>query len=95
MGLPILAVAFVATLFIKELPLRNRAFADEDAVSKEMLRSANQSSSEGVHSLDQATSDTVKAKLLLTGLSRVPSIQDRVRRWRVSRPCCGGLCARS
>jgi MFS family permease len=69
MGLPILAVAFVATLFIKELPLRNRAFADEDAVSKEMLRSANQSSSEGVHSLDQATSDTVKAKLLLTGLS--------------------------
>src|SRR5215212_7039944 len=41
-ALPILAVAFVATLFIKELPLRNTAFADEDA-GKEMLRSANQS----------------------------------------------------
>jgi hypothetical protein len=47
-GLPILAVAFLATLFIKELPLRNAAFADEDA-GKEMLRSANQSVPEGVH----------------------------------------------
>jgi EmrB/QacA subfamily drug resistance transporter len=47
-GLPILAVAFLATLFIEELPLRNTAFADEDA-SKEMLRSANQSAPEGVH----------------------------------------------
>ncbi|MDQ3833429.1 MAG: MFS transporter [Actinomycetota bacterium] len=47
-GLPILAVAFLATLFIKELPLRNVAFADEDA-GKEMLRSANQSVPEGVH----------------------------------------------
>jgi EmrB/QacA subfamily drug resistance transporter len=69
MGLPILALAFVATLFIKELPLRNTAFADEDAVSKEVLRSANQTAPEGVHGLDQATNDTVKAKLLLTGLS--------------------------
>jgi len=47
-GLPILAVAFLATLFIKELPLRNMAFADEDA-GKEMLRSANQSVPEGAH----------------------------------------------
>src|SRR5919107_721431 len=69
MGLPILAVAFVATLFIRELPLRNTAFADEDAVDKEILKSANQSAPEGVHGLDQATNDTVKAKLLLTGLS--------------------------
>jgi hypothetical protein len=67
-ALPILAVAFVATLFIKELPLRNTAFADEDA-GKEMLRSANQSVPEGVHGLDQATNGTVKRKLLLTGLS--------------------------
>jgi EmrB/QacA subfamily drug resistance transporter len=67
-ALPILAVAFVATLFIKELPLRNTAFADEDA-GKEMLRSANQSAPEGVHGLDQATNGTVKEKLLLTGLS--------------------------
>ena len=56
MGLPILAVAFLATLFIKELPLRNTAFADEDA-GKKMLRSANQSAPEGVHSSDQATND--------------------------------------
>ena len=69
MGLPILAVAFGATLFIKELPLRNTAFADEDAVSKEMFKSTNQSAPEGVRGLDQDTNDTVKAKLLLTGLS--------------------------
>ena len=67
-ALPILAVAFVATLFIKELPLRDTAFADEDA-GKEMLRSANQSVPEGVHGLDPATNGTGKRKLLLTGLS--------------------------
>ena len=67
-ALPILAVAFLATLFIKELPLRDTAFADEDA-GKEMLRSANQSAPEGVHGLDQATNSTGKGKLLLTGLS--------------------------
>jgi hypothetical protein len=67
-ALPILAVAFVATLFIKELPLRDTAFADEDA-GKEMLRSANQNVPEGVHGSDRATNGTVKGKLLLTGLS--------------------------
>ena len=67
-ALPILAVAFVATLYIRELPLRDTAFADEDA-DKEMLRSANQSAPEGVHGLDRATNGTVKEKLLLTGLS--------------------------
>jgi len=67
-ALPILAVAFVATLYIRELPLRDTAFADEDA-GKEMLRSANQSAPEGVHGLDRATNGTVKEKLLLTGLS--------------------------
>jgi hypothetical protein len=30
-GIPIIAVAFVATLFIKELPLRTVAFVDEEA----------------------------------------------------------------
>ena len=67
-ALPILAVAFVATLFIRELSLRDTAFADEDA-GKEMLKSANQSLSESVHGLDRATNGTVKEKLLLTGLS--------------------------
>ena len=67
-ALPILAVAFVATLYVRELPLRDTAFADEDA-GKEMLRSANQSAPEGVHGLDRATNGTVKEKLLLTGLS--------------------------
>jgi EmrB/QacA subfamily drug resistance transporter len=55
-ALPILAVAFVATLFIKELPLRNTAFADEDA-GKEMLRSANQSVPEGVHASSKGAND--------------------------------------
>jgi EmrB/QacA subfamily drug resistance transporter len=45
-GIPILAVAFVASLFIKALPLRNVAFVDAD---KEMLRNANQGTSEGVY----------------------------------------------
>jgi MFS family permease len=67
-ALPILAVAFVATLFIKELPLRDTAFADEDAAGKEMHRSANQSVPEGVHGSDRATNGTVKGKLLLMGL---------------------------
>ena len=31
-GLPIIALAFVATLFIKELPLRTKAFVDEEDV---------------------------------------------------------------
>jgi MFS family permease len=67
-GLPILAVAFLATLFIKELPLRNTAFADEDA-SKEMLRSANQSAPEGVHRWTQIA-DGAWDKLL-TGVALV------------------------
>jgi EmrB/QacA subfamily drug resistance transporter len=45
-GIPILAVAFVASLFIKALPLRSVAFVDAE---KEMLQSANQSASEGVY----------------------------------------------
>jgi hypothetical protein len=45
-GIPILAVAFVASLFIKALPLRSVAYVDAD---KEMLRSANQSAPEGAY----------------------------------------------
>ncbi len=45
-GIPILAVAFVASLFIKALPLRSVAFVDAD---EEMLRNANQGTSEGVY----------------------------------------------
>jgi EmrB/QacA subfamily drug resistance transporter len=47
-GVPIVAVAFIASLFIKELPLRTKAFADEDA-DKEMPRSANQNAAEAAH----------------------------------------------
>jgi hypothetical protein len=76
-ALPILAVVFVATLFIKELPLRDTAFADEDA-GKEMLRSANQSAPEGVHGLDQADQQYRERKAAANGaLSRVLGIQDR------------------
>jgi MFS family permease len=35
-GLPIIAVAFIATLFIKELPLRTRAFVDEEVGGPEV-----------------------------------------------------------
>ena len=45
-GIPILAVAFVASLFIKALPLRSVAFVDAE---KEMLRNANQSAPEGAY----------------------------------------------
>jgi EmrB/QacA subfamily drug resistance transporter len=55
-ALPILTVAFIATLFIKELPLRNTAFADEDP-GKQMLRSANQSVPEGVHASSEGTNE--------------------------------------
>jgi hypothetical protein len=67
-ALPILAVAFLATLFIKELPLRNTAFADEDA-GKEMLRNANQSAPEGVHSRAQATNAATEGNLLQMGVA--------------------------
>ena len=33
-GLPIVALALVASAFIKELPLRDTAYADEDAESE-------------------------------------------------------------
>ena len=66
-GLPILAVAFLATLFIKALPLRNTAFADQDD-SKEMLRSANQSAPEGVH-VGAQVANGAEDKLLLTGVA--------------------------
>ena len=45
-GIPILAVAFVASLFIKALPLRNVAYVDAD---KEMLRNSNQGAAEGIY----------------------------------------------
>ena len=67
-GLPMLAVAFLATLFIRELPLRNTAFADEDA-GKEMLRSANQSAPEGIHGQAQTVNGAAGDKLLLSGVT--------------------------
>jgi hypothetical protein len=39
-------VAFVASLFIKALPLRNVAYVDAD---KEMLRNSNQGAAEGIY----------------------------------------------
>lgn len=48
-GLPIIAVAFIATLFIRELPLRTKAFADETA-GERVLEETNQSAAEGIHS---------------------------------------------
>ena len=47
-GLPIIALAFVATLFTNELPLRTKAFVDEDA-GERMLTDTEQSAAEGAH----------------------------------------------
>src|SRR5215207_10020650 len=41
-GLPIIALAFVATLFIKELPLRTKAFVDEEDVGSPEDATANE-----------------------------------------------------
>jgi EmrB/QacA subfamily drug resistance transporter len=68
-ALPILAVAFIASLFIKELPLRNTAFADEDA-GQQMLRSENQSVPEGVHASIASTNGRSDNLLPETGLDR-------------------------
>ncbi|MBV9455112.1 MAG: hypothetical protein JOZ19_13500 [Rubrobacter sp.] len=47
-GIPIVAVALIASLFIKELPLRTKAFADE-AAAQEMARSKDQGAAEATH----------------------------------------------
>ena len=40
-GLPIIAIAFVATLFIRELPLRTKAFIDEDTEKQTLAATSN------------------------------------------------------
>jgi hypothetical protein len=50
-GLLIVGVALVASTFIKELPLRDTAFADEDA-EKQDLDEPNQSAPEGAYTPD-------------------------------------------
>src|SRR5215210_1326609 len=62
-GIPILAVALVATLFIKALPLRSVAFVDAE---KEMLRNANQGTSEGVYE-GASTTDESRDSLAFRG----------------------------
>jgi hypothetical protein len=62
-GIPILIVAFVATLFIKALPLRSVAFVDAE---KEMLRNANQGTPEGVYK-GASTTDGSRNSLAFTG----------------------------
>jgi EmrB/QacA subfamily drug resistance transporter len=56
-GVPIVAVAFIASLFIKELPLRTKAFADE-ATAQEIPRSADhQDATEAAHTSSTQTKD--------------------------------------
>jgi EmrB/QacA subfamily drug resistance transporter len=62
-GIPILAVALVATLFIKALPLRSIAFVDAE---KEMLRNANQGTPEGVYE-GASTTDGSRESLAFRG----------------------------
>jgi hypothetical protein len=63
-GIPILAVALVATLFIKALPLRSVAFVDAE---KEMLRNANQGTPEGVYEGGASTTDGGRGSLAFSG----------------------------
>lgn len=64
-GLPIIGVALVASILIKELPLRTTAFADADA-GKVVLQGENQSAPEGVHAQVNAP---VGRDLILAGLT--------------------------
>jgi EmrB/QacA subfamily drug resistance transporter len=51
-GLLIIGTALLGSIFIKELPLRDTAFADEDA-GKYILDELNQSTADGVYSSDR------------------------------------------
>src|ERR671939_566974 len=57
-GVPIVAVAFIASLFIKELPLRTKAFADED-VGQEISRSIEQGVPEAAQTAIIQTNDRI------------------------------------
>jgi hypothetical protein len=52
-GLVIIGVALAASIFIKELPLRDTAFADEDA-GKSVLGEPSQSAAEGMYARDRS-----------------------------------------
>jgi hypothetical protein len=52
MGLAIIGVGLAASIFIKELPLRNTAFADEDA-GERVLAEPNQGAAEGAYAPDR------------------------------------------
>ena len=51
-GLLIIGVALMGSIFIKELPLRETAFADENA-GKHVLEELNQSTAEGAYGSDR------------------------------------------
>jgi hypothetical protein len=52
-GLVIIGVALVASIFIKEMPLRETAFADEDA-GERVLAEPDRSSAEGAYAPDRS-----------------------------------------
>src|ERR671939_953374 len=64
-GVPIVAVAFIASLFIKELPLRTKAFADED-VGQEISRSIDQGVPEAAQTAIIQTNDRIDPLPLTT-----------------------------
>src|ERR687884_1328903 len=64
-GVPIVAVAFIASLFIKELPLRTKAFADED-VGQEISRSIEQGVPEAAQTAIIQTNDRIDPLPLTT-----------------------------
>ena len=51
-GLAIIGIALVASIFIRELPLRDTAFADED-VGKQILDEPNRSAANGAYAFDR------------------------------------------
>jgi len=70
-GVPLIAVAFIASLFIKELPLRTRAFADEDAARGTLVKQDR--GTEGAHAPVReanSSSEPIKTAIALACLAQ-------------------------
>jgi hypothetical protein len=70
-GIPIIAVALVASIFIKELPLRTTAYIDEDRATEEsgeeVFECLSQSAPQGLHTLPQSGRLNGNRDLLVAG----------------------------
>ena len=73
-GIPIIAVALLASLLIKELPLRTTAYIDQDKEGVQepgegILKGLNQSAAEGLHTPPEGKGDAhINRELLLSSI---------------------------